>query len=472
MAINLLEMLQNQMGGEVMKQASSFLGESEGNTTKAMGAAIPTILGSVINQGSTESGASGILDMIKGGGFDGGMLDNMSGLMGGGDATTGLMNSGGGILKSLMGNKLGSMVGTISSLSGISKGSSNSLLSMAAPMIMSMIGKQVMSKGLNASGLMSFLGSQKSHVDAALPSGISNLMGSLPGASAGLSAVKNTGSKVMGAATGAANTAGSAVTETAAAGGGLLKKILPIALIGLLAAGAFWFFTGKSVTDAAGDVAGSVGDVAGNVVDATKGAAGAAVDAAGNVVDAAGDAAGGAVDAAGNAVGAAGNAVAGAAGAAFDAAGGLASGAIDAGKKALSGVTFAAGSVGEKFSNFLASGAKSDEAFAFNNLTFATGSANIGAASMDEIKNLGKVLTAYPAINIEIAGHTDNTGNAAKNMELSQARAEAVAKALMGMGVDAKRITSKGYGDAKPVASNDTAEGKKANRRIDVRIAR
>lgn len=458
MAINLLEMLQNQMGGEVLKQASSFLGESEENTTKAMGAAIPSILGSVISQGSSENGASGILDMIKGGGFDGGMLSNIGSLMGGGDATTGLMNSGGGILKSLMGNKLGSLVGTISSLSGISKGSSNSLLSMVAPMVMSMIGKQVMSKGLNASGLMNFLGSQKSFVDNAMPSGIGSILGGLPSMSSGLSAMKDTGSKVV-------ETAGSAVAETAEAGGGLLRKILPIALLALVAAGAFWFFTGRSVTDAASDAAGTM-------VEGAKDVAGAAADAAGDVADATKNAAGAAVDAAGNVVEATGDAVAGAAGAAWDAAGGLAQGAIDAGKKALEGVTFAAGSVGEGFSNFLASGAKEDKSFAFNNLTFATGSANINENSMTEIKNLAKVLEAYPAINIEVAGHTDNTGNADTNMKLSQARAEAVVAALTGMGISGDRMTAKGYGSTAPVASNDTAEGKKQNRRIDVKIVR
>ena len=460
MAINLMEMLQNQLGGEVMKQASSFLGESPENTTAAMGAAIPSILGSVINQGSTESGAAGILDMITGGGFDGSMLSNIGSMFSGGDATSGLMETGTGLLGSLFGDKLSGIVGTIASLSGISKGSSNSLLSMAAPLVMSMIGKQVIGNGLNASGLMNFLGSQKSFVEDAMPSGIGSLLGAMPNMNMG--AVSDAGKKVM-------ETAGTAVTETASAGGGFLKKILPIGLLAILALGALWFFRGSSnvdaVTGAAGDMMEATKDAAGNAMDATKDVAGAAVeatkDAAGNVVDAAGNVVEGATDA-----------VAGAADAAMDAAGGLAAGAIEAGKKALEGVTFAAGSVGEKFSNFLAGGGATDEAFAFNNLNFATGSTQIDQGSMAEIQNLAKVLMAYPAINVEIAGHTDNTGNATSNMSLSQGRAEAVAKALAGMGVNAKRITAKGYGDTKPVASNDTAEGRTQNRRIDVRIVR
>ena len=64
MSINLLKMLQDQMGSTVVEQASKFLGESGANTTSGINALLPSLLGGLIGKGSTESGASGILDMI------------------------------------------------------------------------------------------------------------------------------------------------------------------------------------------------------------------------------------------------------------------------------------------------------------------------------------------------------------------------------------------------------------------------
>ncbi|MBP6796215.1 MAG: DUF937 domain-containing protein, partial [Saprospiraceae bacterium] len=109
MAINLLEMLQGQVGGELASQASKFLGESESNTSKAVGAILPTLLGALAGKASNESGSRGILDFLKSNNIDGSILGNLGGLFGGGQSTDNLMNSGGGILKFLLGDKLGSI---------------------------------------------------------------------------------------------------------------------------------------------------------------------------------------------------------------------------------------------------------------------------------------------------------------------------------------------------------------------------
>jgi outer membrane protein OmpA-like peptidoglycan-associated protein len=75
-----------------------------------------------------------------------------------------------------------------------------------------------------------------------------------------------------------------------------------------------------------------------------------------------------------------------------------------------------------------------------------------------------------PSTVIEIGGHTDSTGDAAANMLLSQQRAEAVRAELVQDGVDPSMLVVKGYGSAKPLASNDTVEGRFANRRIEYRV--
>ena len=73
---------------------------------------------------------------------------------------------------------------------------------------------------------------------------------------------------------------------------------------------------------------------------------------------------------------------------------------------------------------------------------------------------------------VEIAGYTDNTGDPAANVQLSQQRAEAVRAALVQAGVDPSILVAKGYGSANPVAGNDTLEGRFRNRRIEYRVVK
>ncbi len=101
---------------------------------------------------------------------------------------------------------------------------------------------------------------------------------------------------------------------------------------------------------------------------------------------------------------------------------------------------------------------------------FATNSATLLPGSQAEIQRVANVLRQYPETTIQIAGHTDSQGNDVYNQELSERRARAVRSALVGMGVDAQRITTIGYGESRPIASNDTASGRQQNRRVEVRI--
>jgi outer membrane protein OmpA-like peptidoglycan-associated protein len=83
-----------------------------------------------------------------------------------------------------------------------------------------------------------------------------------------------------------------------------------------------------------------------------------------------------------------------------------------------------------------------------------------------------KLFTEYPDMEVEIRGHTDVDGSAEKNLELSLKRAQAVKRYLESQGVDAKRLSVKGFGQTCPVASNETAFGKARNRRIEFFIAK
>ncbi len=104
---------------------------------------------------------------------------------------------------------------------------------------------------------------------------------------------------------------------------------------------------------------------------------------------------------------------------------------------------------------------------------FETGSANIEAKSFELLDAVAVVLKENPRLGkLRVEGHTDNTGEASANLKLSQERAESVVKYLVGKGIAAATLEAVGFGDTKPVASNETEEGKTSNRRVDFTIVK
>lgn len=101
---------------------------------------------------------------------------------------------------------------------------------------------------------------------------------------------------------------------------------------------------------------------------------------------------------------------------------------------------------------------------------FAVNSSSLLAGSYDELNRVANVLKQYPETNIQIAGHTDSSGSEDYNQRLSERRAESVKNALVGTGVNPSRLTTVGYGESKPIASNNTEAGRQQNRRVEIRI--
>jgi outer membrane protein OmpA-like peptidoglycan-associated protein len=101
-------------------------------------------------------------------------------------------------------------------------------------------------------------------------------------------------------------------------------------------------------------------------------------------------------------------------------------------------------------------------------VNFETGKAVLLPESRSILDQVAQSLVENPEVNIEVGGHTDNVGAAAANLRLSEARANAVRDYLIEKGVEAGRLTARGYGEGKPVADNTTAFGRAANRRVEL----
>ena len=103
-------------------------------------------------------------------------------------------------------------------------------------------------------------------------------------------------------------------------------------------------------------------------------------------------------------------------------------------------------------------------------VNFTSGSDLLLPGTEQLLKDAARTLNNYPNLQVEVAGHTDNVGNANMNLGLSDRRAKTVLDHLVENGVDPSRLTFRGYGDIHPIADNSIAEGRAQNRRVELRI--
>lgn len=101
-------------------------------------------------------------------------------------------------------------------------------------------------------------------------------------------------------------------------------------------------------------------------------------------------------------------------------------------------------------------------------VTFASDSAQITPAFYGTLDQVAATIAEYQDTRVQVAGHTDNIGSESANQQLSERRAQAVASYLVGRGVAATRVTTIGYGETQPIASNETADGRQQNRRVEI----
>lgn len=424
--MDLLGLVKDQLTSAAVGKISEFLGESSSNTQSAVNAAVPTLLGGLMEKAATTDGAGSILNLLKDGGHDGSLLGNLGGLLGSGDGISSILGGGSGILSSILGPKVGGIVDLISTVSGIKKSSSSSLLSLAAPILMSVIGKQVSSQGLGISGLANMLMGQKDAVKAALPKGAEGILniGGLGdfiggGAEKLTSSIKDTSR---------GNVSMPVQEESTSGGFNFWPWLIGLALAGL----GFYFLKGCNGTKSTEVTTDSLSAAVASVGDSAASLASAVGDSASAVV------------------------------ASFS-------------KKLSSGFEIKGNGNGIESSliSFIEDQGKAVDKttwFNFDNLLFDTGKSTLKPESDVQITNIAEIMKAFPAVKLKIGGYTDNVGSEASNMKLSTARAKATVAAIVAKGIDAARLEAEGYGPQNPVASNDTEEGRAQNRRIAARV--
>ncbi|OWY19255.1 DUF937 domain-containing protein [Sphingobacteriales bacterium UPWRP_1] len=445
MNLQLLDLLKNCMTEEVISRASAFLGEGNTQTGKAVDAILPTLLSGIMAKATTVTGANSLLNMLNSQENNGSILTNPAGMFSGGDTSNTLLRNGSSVLGNIFGDNVGEAIELIASASGMRKESSNNLLCLLAPVVLGMLGKIKADNGLNASGLLALLFSQKDSLQAALPAGSDSLLGfdNLE------QLVKTAQTNLSGTYNFADNHTFNSAQNSSAKSKSMGR--LPWLLVVLLAVLLFWLWRscGKENTEALNQGAGQVEQTINDTTQITGEASRGAGEGADIVVNRASQSAQNTWKALGN----------------FFT------------KKLPNGVELNIPELGveNKLITFIEDKTKPVDKttwFEFDRLLFETGKEVLKPESQEQLKNIAEILKAYPNVNIKIGGYTDNSGDPKVNKKLSEDRAKRVMAELTGLGIQSTRMDAEGYGDQHPVASNDTPEGRENNRRVAIRVTK
>lgn len=449
MSANILDLFNNQVAGTLSPAAAGFLGEQEASTRRVLETTAPTLLGALVQKGDTELGASSILNTLKQDNFDTFVLNELNGLTSDdGPRMNTIMNMGLPIVRSLLGDKADDIIQWIGSKHEMKDSSVASLMSLAAPFLMGIIGRIAKAENLNSEGLKNLLVAQGSYVKSLLPAGLSSLTN--------YTAINNPPSYVpsdVPAYTPMPEPA-QVATSRPASSGGSMGSFIPWLLL-LIGVGLLWYFmrgcNNPKVEDAREET-----EV---ILDSTQEDIEDAVDTIKEGAKEVAVALKGKVDEFGNWV-------------------------SDLGKDYI--VTLPdgkelkvyEGSVERNLVDFINTGTKDEEVlknkwFSFDRLYFRSEKSELVNSSKRQLDNIAEILKAYPKVHIKMGGYTDSDGEETMNQKLSQERADAAKKELQVRGISGNRIEAEGYGEQFPrCAENDTRECKSQNRRIDIRVTK
>ena len=248
--MNIVDTVKSFIGSDVVDKMGSSLGVGQSQARSAVNAAVPALLAGITGVASTPDGARRLDSIVDQ--QDEGLLNNLPGAIGGRGES--LMNQGSSMLSSLFGGGMTSgLMNGLSKFTGLGGTAITSLLGMLAPVIFGALRKQKDSLGLDAGGLANMLVGQKQNITAAMPAGLANALGNVPG----LSGVFDSARAAVGSAydngrravASSASSARTMVSSGAGSGTSALRWILPLLVIGLLAWTLIsWLSRGPSAT--------------------------------------------------------------------------------------------------------------------------------------------------------------------------------------------------------------------------------
>jgi outer membrane protein OmpA-like peptidoglycan-associated protein len=396
----LLDTIKSFLAPDIVRSASSVVGEPEGSTRQTLAGAVPSVLYGLTNMASSPNGETHLGNLLRDGGYNS-VADNVRALFSGGAATSSMFNAGPQLLGTIFGGRGAAVADVVGQVGGVSSASATKLLSLVAPLILSVLAKRASAQNLNASGLASSLLSEKSEIAAAVPPGVSQIL-------------SGAGPTVVPPRKEVEKTAEPIHLERVQAETPVAReqarpmRWFPILLAALAALALLLFLRGRTARNAADNVTTPATTAVSNLT--------------------------------------------------------LPGGAS---------ISVPQGSINYNLAVFLADGSASvPKTFVFDRLNFVSGSTQLTPGSTSTVDDLARILKAYPNAQIQLAGHTDNTGSPQANQSLSGDRANAVKGMLVNQGVAADRISTAGYGQDRPVASNDNEEGRARNRRLELTVTK
>jgi outer membrane protein OmpA-like peptidoglycan-associated protein len=390
MAGSIVENLMSMLGPQVIGPVASQLGESPDTVQRGLQTGAAAMLAGLAAKAGQPGFLSQIFGLITNPANSAGALSGVTSNLG--SLVSGVSNSpistlGSQFLSTIFGSNTSAVADSVGRAAGLGAGKAGSLLAMAAPLVLGVLGQHVRQNNLSATDLGNTLKAEAPSFQRFLPAGLGSLFGGAPS---------------LAAAT-------AAPAQVAAAGN---RWLWPIILLVALALLGIWFLNRTKIpVDESMQTMSNAGATASSALgDFFK-------------------------------------------------------------TKLPDGVELNIPKFGieNKLIAFLNDSSKPVDTtswFNFDRLLFDTGKATLQPSSQEQLANIAAILKAYPNAHVKIGGYTDNTGDAAANVALSDARAKNVMDALVAAGVDPSRLESKGYGDQYPVGDNATDEGRSQNRRI------
>ncbi|PIE49083.1 MAG: hypothetical protein CSA39_04540 [Flavobacteriales bacterium] len=157
--MNLLDLINSETGKTLIQGTSKQIGESPDKTASALSAALPLILGGMKNNAKSTDGASSLLNALSGNKHDGSIINNLGSILGGGGIDNDVLQDGAGILNHVFKGKEQNVAGAVSKSSGIDMGSAMKILQVAAPFVMSYLGKETTQQNISdQNGVNNLLG--------------------------------------------------------------------------------------------------------------------------------------------------------------------------------------------------------------------------------------------------------------------------------------------------------------------------